>query len=192
MRTRALRVPSRGGGHGARVRRDAARKTCLLPKWCTRPGPASASAPGPASVPKPDSARMRGFRFELPKTRARSLRARVESGMPKRTRGADADADTPVSEDTLKAAYKLFCRAYVSVSGEDVPACDQLKHHALWVRSRPATRLALLATRTRRDSTRCAFRSCAPAGGGPQDPLRTLRHSDCEHAWTKECPSTAI
>jgi len=52
--------------------------------------------------------------------------------MPKRTREADADADTPVSEDTLKAAYKLFCRAYVSVSGEDVPACDQLKHHALW------------------------------------------------------------
>ena len=102
--------------------------------------------------------------------------------MPKRTREADADADTPVSEDTLKAAYKLFCRAYVSVSGEDVPACDQLKHHALWVRSRPATRLALLATRTRRDSTRCAFRSCAPAGGGPQDPRRTLRRSGCEHA----------
>ena len=108
--------------------------------------------------------------------------AETKSGMPKRARGVDADADTPVSEDTLKAPYKLLCKAYVSVSVEDVPACDQLKHHVLWVHSRPATRLALLATRTRRGSTRCAFRSCAPAGGGPQDPLRTLRHSDCEHA----------
>ena len=56
MRTRALRVPSRGGGHGARVRRDAARKTCLLPNWCGRPGPASASAPGPASESEAGSA----------------------------------------------------------------------------------------------------------------------------------------
>ena len=38
--------------------------------------------------------------------------------MPKRARGVDADADTPVSEDTLKASYKLLCRAYVSVSAQ--------------------------------------------------------------------------
>ena len=56
VRTRALCLPSRGGGHGARVRPGAGRKTCLLPKWCTRPGPASASAPGPASESEAGSA----------------------------------------------------------------------------------------------------------------------------------------
>ena len=103
-------------------------------------------------------------------------------GMAKRGRGAGADDDAAACEDVLKAAFKLMCKVYVSVGVEDVPAGDQLRHHALWVRSRPAARVALIPTRTRRDSTRCAFRSCAPAGGGPQDPTCTLRHLGCEHA----------
>ena len=75
--------------------------------------------------------------------------------MAKRGRGAGADADTPASEDMLKAGFMLLCKAYVLVSVEGVPSGDQLKHHALWVRSRSAARAALLPTRTRRDSTRC-------------------------------------
>ena len=98
------------------------------------------------------------------------------------TPASEDDADTPASEDVLKAACKLLCNVYVSVGVGDVPSCDQLKHHTLWVRSHPAARVALLATRTRRDSTRCAFCSCAPAGGGPQDPPRTLQHRGCGHA----------
>ena len=58
--------------------------------------------------------------------------------MAKRKREVGADADTPPSEDMLKASYALVCKAYVSVSIEVVsPAGDQLKHHALWVRSLP-------------------------------------------------------
>ena len=115
-------------------------------------------------------------------SRGMAKRGRGAAGHDADTPASEDDADTPASEDVLKAACKLLCNVYVSVGVGDVPSCDQLKHHTLWVRSHPAARVALLATRTRRDSTRCAFCSCAPAGGGPQDPPRTLQHRGCGHA----------
>ena len=40
--------------------------------------------------------------------------------MAKRKREVGADANTPPSEDMLKASYALVCKAYVSVSIEVV------------------------------------------------------------------------